>query len=133
MKILSERVRGLVAPGDLPIDRWREVVRAAHGAGHRGTTVMVYGAAETLVERVEHLLELRELQQEHGSVTELVLMPHPVAATVPTPERSRMDEHRATFAVARLLLSETIRHLQVPWPRMTDAEVVTALRSGGDD
>lgn len=133
VKILSERVRALVAPDDLAIDRWREVMRAGHAAGHRGTTVMVYGGAETLAERVDHLRELRDLQRAHGGVTEVVLMPHPVETAAATPGRSRLDEHRATFAVARLMLSETIRHLQVPWPRMTQAEAVVALRSGGDD
>jgi len=134
VKILSERVRRLVAPGDLPIALWQEIVEEAHRSGHRGTTVMVYGAAETLAERVAHLLALRALQARHGGVTELVLMPHPPeTARAAAPGRSRLDDHRATFAVARLLLSETVRHLQVPWPRMTPAEVVTALRAGGDD
>ncbi|MFT4220096.1 MAG: 7,8-didemethyl-8-hydroxy-5-deazariboflavin synthase CofG [Microbacterium sp.] len=67
VKVLSERVRGLVAPGDLEIDRWTEGITAAHRAGFRSTSVLFYGHVETAAERVAHLRELRRLQDAAAS------------------------------------------------------------------
>ena len=55
VKVLSERVRQLVAPGDLEIDRWIETIEAAHDAGFRSTSVLFYGHVETAAERIAHL------------------------------------------------------------------------------
>ena len=60
VKVLSERVRALVAPGDLEIDRWVEGITAAHRAGFRSTSVLFYGHVETAAERIAHLRLLRE-------------------------------------------------------------------------
>ena len=70
VKVLSERVRSLVAPGDLEIDRWIEGITAAHRAGFRSTSVLFYGHVETAAERVAHLRLLREIQgASTGSAT----------------------------------------------------------------
>ena len=59
VKVLSERVRGLVAPGDIEIDRWTVGITAAHRAGFRSTSVLFYGHVETAAERIAHLRLLR--------------------------------------------------------------------------
>lgn len=126
LKLLDETHRRAVAPGDLPIDRWLELVRAAHGVGLRSTAVMVYGLGESNAARVAHLRGLRTLQQETGGFTELVPMPAP-GTSMPA------EEHRAVHAVARLLLHGSIDHLQVPWTRLDRAVVTQVLQSGADD
>ncbi|MFK4838075.1 radical SAM protein, partial [Microbacterium sp. ZW T2_14] len=86
VKVLSERVRSLVAPGDLEIDRWIEGITAAHRAGFRSTSVLFYGHVETADERVAHLRLLREIQSAStgagaatmaGGFTEFVPIPLP--------------------------------------------------------
>jgi FO synthase len=70
VKVLSERVRALVAPADLEIDRWTEGITAAHRAGFRSTSVIFYGHVETAAERIAHLRRLRDLQgASTGSAT----------------------------------------------------------------
>ncbi|GAA5086836.1 bifunctional FO biosynthesis protein CofGH [Microbacterium yannicii] len=161
VKVLSERVRRLVAPGDLEIDRWIEGITAAHRAGFRSTSVLFYGHVETAGERVAHLRLLREIQGAStssatggssasggstatgrsaatggaGGFTEFVPIPLPgPAGGVPlVPGRATPDEHRAMVAVSRLMLSGSIPHVQIPWTRVGRDASVVLLQSGGDD
>ncbi|WP_245570325.1 7,8-didemethyl-8-hydroxy-5-deazariboflavin synthase CofG [Microbacterium luticocti] len=135
VKVLSERVRGLVAPGDLKIDRWIEGITAAHRAGLRSTSVLFYGHVETAAERIAHLRRLRAIQEVTGGFTEFVPIPLPApAGGVPlVPGRAAIDEHRAMVAVARLLLGERIPHIQIPWTRVGRDAAKTLLQCGGDD
>ena len=135
VKVLSERVRTLVAPGDLEIDRWIEGITAAHRAGLRSTSVLFYGHVETAPERVAHLRMLRTIQDETRGFTEFVPIPLPgPAGGVPlVPGRSPIDEHRAMVAVSRLLLSGSIAHIQIPWTRVGREASTLLLQSGGDD
>ncbi|HEX5730120.1 7,8-didemethyl-8-hydroxy-5-deazariboflavin synthase CofG [Microbacterium sp.] len=135
VKVLSERVRALIAPGDLAIDRWIEGIAAAHRAGFRSTSVIFYGHVETAAERIAHLHRLRGIQDETGGFTEFVPIPLPApAGGVPlVPRRSPLDEHRAMVAVSRLLLSGSIPHIQIPWTRVGRDAAATLLQSGGDD
>ncbi|MEV7694888.1 7,8-didemethyl-8-hydroxy-5-deazariboflavin synthase, partial [Microbacterium sp. NPDC089189] len=135
VKVLSERVRALVAPADLAIDQWIEGITAAHRSGFRTTSVLFYGHVETAAERIAHLRELRRIQGETGGFTEFVPIPLPgPAGGVPlVAGRAPLDEHRAMVAVSRLLLSGSIAHIQIPWTRHGLAATGTLLAAGGDD
>ncbi|GGM62453.1 7,8-didemethyl-8-hydroxy-5-deazariboflavin synthase CofG [Microbacterium saperdae] len=132
VKILSERVRARSGPEDIPVDRWIDVIIAAHRAGLRSSSVIHYGHAESADERVAHLRKIIEIQRLTGGFTEMVPMPHPHGVPLVS-GRSPEDEHRAMFAVARLMLSSTVPHIQVPWTRLNDRHILAVLRSGGDD
>jgi 7,8-didemethyl-8-hydroxy-5-deazariboflavin synthase CofG subunit len=133
VKVLSERVRALVAPGDLEIDRWIEIMTAAHGAGLRSTSVLFYGHVETAGERIAHLRMLRSVQDRTGGFTEFVPIPLPGYGISLVPERAPADEHRAMVAVSRLMLAGSIRHIQIPWTRHGRELAIDLLRAGGDD
>jgi FO synthase len=133
VKVLSERVRALVAPGDLEIDRWTEAITAAHRAGFRSTSVLFYGHVETARERVAHLRALRAIQDSTGGFTEFVPIPLPGAGTPLVSGRAPLDEHRAMVAVSRLMLSGSIPHIQIPWTRVGRETAAVLLGAGGDD
>lgn len=135
VKVLSERVRALIAPGDLSIDEWIEGITAAHRAGLRSTSVIFYGHVETAAERVAHLRRLRGIQDETRGFTEFVPIPLPGSAGgVPlVVGRTPLDEHRAMVAVSRLALSGSIAHIQIPWTRVGRDAAAELLRAGGDD
>ena len=133
VKVLSERVRAVVAPGDLEIDRWIEIMTAAHRAGLRSTSVLFYGHVETAEERIAHLRVLRTLQSETGGFTEFVPIPLPGYGVPLVPGRAPADEHRAMVAVSRLMLADCIRHIQIPWTRHGRDLALELLRAGGDD
>ncbi|SOE71055.1 FO synthase subunit 1 [Salinibacterium xinjiangense] len=126
IKLLDERRRRAVAPDDLPVDRWIEIVRAAHGVGLRSTAVMVYGLGESAADRVAHLRALRVIQDDTGGFTELVPMPA-------IGHRMPPHEHRAVHAVIRLMLQGSIDHLQVPWTRLDPELLIPLLQGGADD
>nr|WP_184752585.1 7,8-didemethyl-8-hydroxy-5-deazariboflavin synthase CofG [Microbacterium thalassium] len=135
VKVLSERVRRLVAPDDLDIARWSDGIRAVHEAGFRTTSVLFYGHVETADERVTHLRMLRRIQSRTGGFTEFVPIPLPgPAGGVPlVAGREPVDEHRAMVAVSRLMLSGSIPHVQIPWTRVGRDVAATLLQAGGDD
>ncbi|PNW09275.1 7,8-didemethyl-8-hydroxy-5-deazariboflavin synthase subunit CofG [Microbacterium testaceum] len=133
VKILDERVRALVAPLDLEIDRWIEGITAAHRSGFRSTSVLFYGHVETAGERIAHLRRLREIQAETGGFAEFVPIPLPGGDVALVEGRSPVDEHRAMVAVSRLALSGSISHVQIPWTRVGRETAAVLLRSGGDD
>lgn len=60
-KILSDRVRDELCPNS-SANEWLEVARTAHKLGLKTNASMLYGHIETIEERVEHLLSLRQLQ-----------------------------------------------------------------------
>ncbi len=135
VKVLSERVRALVAPGDLEIDRWVEGITAAHRAGFRSTSVLFYGHVETAEERIAHLRRLRRIQDQTNGFTEFVPipLPGPDGGTALVAGRAPIDEHRAMVAVSRLMLSGSIPHIQIPWTRVGREAAAILLQSGGDD
>lgn len=133
VKILSERVRALIAPGDLEVERWVEGITAAHRAGFRSTSVLFYGHVETAEERIAHLRRLREIQAETHGFVEFVPIPLPGGDVALVEGRSPIDEHRAMVAVSRLALSGSISHVQIPWTRVGREAAAVLLRSGGDD
>ncbi len=141
VKVLSERVRALAAPGDLEIDRWIEGITAAHRAGFHSTSVLFYGHVETAAERIAHLHRLREIQRASigaaagGGFTEFVPipLPGPSGGVALVPGRTALEEHRAMVAVSRLALSGSIPHIQIPWTRVGLPAAAELLRAGGDD
>lgn len=63
-EILVDRVRQLISPGKCDADQWLEVMRQAHRLGLCTTATMMFGHAETIAERIEHLDRIRQLQDE---------------------------------------------------------------------
>ncbi|MCZ4495612.1 MAG: hypothetical protein JWM25_195 [Thermoleophilia bacterium] len=63
-EVFSQRVRDLVCRGKDTAEEWLEVHRRAHEVGIKTNCTMLYGHVETLEERVDHLVRLRELQDE---------------------------------------------------------------------
>jgi FO synthase len=122
-----------VAPEDLNTDAWVEIITAAHRAGLRSSSVLFYGHMETAEERIAHLRTLMSIQSRTGGFTEFVPIPLPGRGVPLMSGRAPLDEHRAMFAVSRLMLSGVIPHIQVPWTRLGIDGAKVMLRSGGDD
>ena len=61
-EILSDRVREIICPKKCAASEWLNVMRTAHGLGLRTNASIMYGHVETIEERIEHLLTLRDLQ-----------------------------------------------------------------------
>lgn len=84
-EILVDRVRDIIAPKKCTTDQWLDVMRQAHAIGMCTTATMMFGHVETEAERVEHLIRVRQLQDEslaareenpdHGYFTAFICWP----------------------------------------------------------
>ncbi|MEM2427558.1 MAG: 5-amino-6-(D-ribitylamino)uracil--L-tyrosine 4-hydroxyphenyl transferase CofH [Candidatus Hadarchaeales archaeon] len=135
-EILSDRVRKMVCPEKIRTKRWIEIVKTCHRMGIPTTSTMMYGTVETLEERAEHLLLLREIQKETRGFTEFVPLPFVSKNT----ELSSLGVRGPTFeeslkvhAVARLVLAGYINHLQASWVKLGPEGAMTMLFAGADD
>src|SRR5262245_11695931 len=63
-EIFAERAREIIAKGKISGAQWLEIIRIAHRMGIHSNATMLYGHVETYAERVDHMLALRELQDE---------------------------------------------------------------------
>ncbi|MBL4655358.1 MAG: dehypoxanthine futalosine cyclase [Bacteroidia bacterium] len=63
-EILSDRVRRLISRGKCNSQQWLDVMRAAHQLGITTTATMMFGHVETIEERFEHFIQLRQVQSE---------------------------------------------------------------------
>lgn len=71
-EILADRVRRKIAQGKTTTDEYLSVMREAHRIGMKTSITMMFGHVETLAERVEHLLRIRDLQDETGGFTAFI-------------------------------------------------------------
>ena len=74
-EILDDEVRAIICPDKIDTGQWLDVQRAAHQAGLRTTSTIMYGHVETSSSWAKHLLALRDLQAETGGFTEFVPLP----------------------------------------------------------
>jgi len=132
-EIFAERARPLIAGHKISGQRWLEVARTVHKMGVRSNATMLYGQIETLEERVDHLIRLRQLQDETGGFNcfiPLAFHPeHTVYAHLPT--STGMDD-LMTIAVSRLML-DNFPHIKAYWVTLTPSLAQVALRFGADD
>jgi aminodeoxyfutalosine synthase len=132
-EIFNPRVRRIICDHKTSGKQWLEIARAAHEIGLRSNATMLYGHIENEEERVEHLLLLRELQDDtHGFQTFIPLAFHPEnTALSHLPKTSGFDDLRA-IAVSRLLL-DNFDHIKAYWVMLTPRIAQIALRFGADD
>ncbi|MGA2034301.1 MAG: aminofutalosine synthase MqnE [Thermoguttaceae bacterium] len=132
-EIFAAEVRRQVCPGKADAETWLAVHRAAHRLGLRSNATMLYGHVETPQQRVEHLLRLRELQDDTGGFQAFVpLSFHPEntqLAHLPKP-LGLMDLR--TVAVSRLML-DNFDHVKAYWISLGIGTAQVALAYGADD
>jgi len=132
-EIFHPSVRARIAHDKATADEWLEVHRVAHAIGMSTNATMLYGHIETFEHRVDHLLRLRELQDETGGFQAFIpLAFHPEGngmRNLPAP--TAIDALR-TVAVSRLML-DNVPHIKAYWVSMTPEVAQIALCFGADD
>jgi aminodeoxyfutalosine synthase len=134
-EIFADRVRRLVAPGKEHPDFWFHTHRTAHGLGIPTHCTMLYGHVETYEERVDHLLRLRELQDETGgflAFIPLAFHPHNTVFERRGWTFTPGSDDLKLIAVSRLLL-DNVPHVKAYWIMMGLPLAQVALHFGADD
>ncbi len=142
-EIFHPRARRKLCHDKVDADGWLEVHRVAHRLGLRTNATMLFGSIETLDERVDHLLRLRELQDE--SLALQTRYPRRGAFQTFVPLRFHNDNNRLqrlpsptghdslrTIAVSRLLL-DNLPHIKSYWVMLGLKLAQVSLSFGADD
>ncbi|HLI47517.1 MAG TPA: aminofutalosine synthase MqnE [Chthonomonas sp.] len=133
IEILSERVHRELFDRKIDGEGWMEVARTVAKVGLTQYATMLYGHIETLEERVEHLVRLRELQDEtRHFVTMTPLAFHPEGTELADLPHSTGEDDLRTIAVARLML-DNFAHIKSFWIMNTPQVTQVALWYGADD
>ena len=135
-EILSDRVREIICPKKCSAAEWLEVMRTAHKLGLKTNASMMFGHVETIEERADHLIKLRDLQDETGGFVAMMLFPfHP--ANTELGKTFNLQgvgswENLKMLALSRLVL-DNFAHFKAFWVMLTLPIAQLALSFGADD
>jgi aminodeoxyfutalosine synthase len=126
-------VRDLVCNRKISGEQWLNVMRAAHRTGLKSNATMLYGHVETPAEIADHLLRLRDLQDETGGFNAFIPLSFQPANTELSelPGPSGYDDLRM-LAVSRLVL-DNFRHIKAFWINVGLKLAQVSLAFGVDD
>lgn len=132
-EIFHPEVRDKICEHKAETEKWFEIHRTAHEMGIKSNCTMLYGHIENAMHRIDHLVRLRELQDEtSGFQTFIPLAFHPEntgLSHIPKPT-ALMDLR--TMAISRLML-DNIPHIKAYWIMLGIGTAQTALAYGADD
>jgi len=132
-EVFSERLRKLLHySGKADAERWCEIHGLAHELGIRTNATMLYGHVETLEERVDHLMRLREQQDRSGGFLTFIPLAYQVGTTKLVPRQTPPTDDLRTIAASRLLL-DNFPHVEAYWVMIGEATASLALHFGASD
>ena len=132
-EIFRKEVRSAIAKGKESAEEYLDVHRTWHKLGGRSTCTMLFGHVESLADRVDHLRQLRELQDEtHGFVGFVPLPYQPENNEIPVQHPPTGFDTLRTIAVSRIYL-DNFDHITAYWVGMGLKLAQVALSYGADD
>src|SRR5262249_5370278 len=122
-----------IAKAKCTSSEWLGVMRVAHQMGLRSSATMMYGTVDTTEDRIQHLVKVRDLQDETGGFPPVFFwdFPHQSRPHLPTGDNGT-HLYLRTQAVARLML-DNVDHVGASWVTQGPAVGQVALRFGADD
>jgi len=132
-EIFHPEVRDQICEHKADAGRWIDIHRTAHRLGIRSNATMLYGHIENEFHRVDHLIRLRELQDETGGFqTFIPLAFHPDNTGLNHIKKASGLTDLRTVAVSRLML-DNFDHIKAYWIMLGIGTAQTALAYGADD
>lgn len=140
-EILSDRVRRLVSKGKCGAQEWLDIMRAAHQLNLTTSATMMFGHVETNLERMEHLVAIRQVQSEKPSSAKgfIAFIPWPFQDEGTLLQRLKRaynectaDEYIRMLAVSRIMLPN-ITNIQASWLTIGKQTAQICLHGGAND
>jgi len=140
-EILSDRVRRLISKGKCGEQEWLDIMRAAHKIGLTTSATMMFGHIETNLERMQHLVDIRQVQSEKPEGTKgfIAFIPWPFQdedTILKRIKRARNtctgDEYVRMIAMSRIMLPN-INNIQASWLTVGKQVAQVCLHSGAND
>ena len=132
-EVFSSRVRKELCPDKLEGEGWLGVMREAHRLGLKSNATMLYGHMESAGERIDHMLELRGLQDETGGFMSFIpLAFHSDNTLLEESPRTTAALDLKTLAIGRLML-DNFPHIKAFWIMLGVKLAQVSLSFGVDD
>jgi len=140
-EILDDRVRRLISKGKCSGREWLDVMRAAHQLNITTSATMMFGHIETIAERFEHLVDVRQVQSEKPADSKgfLAFIPWPFMDDGTLLKRVKGvsnnvtdDEYIRMIALSRVMLPNVI-NIQASWLTVGEKTAQTCLHAGAND
>ena len=140
-EILNDRVRRLISKGKCGGQEWLDVMRAAHQLDITTSATMMFGHVETIDERFEHLVWIREVQSEKPADAKgfLAFIPWPFQDDGTLLKRLRGitndvsgDEYVRMLALSRIMLPN-VKNIQASWLTVGKNVAQLCLHAGAND
>ena len=140
-EILDDRVRRMISKGKCGAQEWLDIMRVAHQLDLTTSATMMFGHIETLLERFEHLVKIRQVQSEKPDNANgfLAFIPWPFQDDGTLLKRVRgisntvdADEYIRMIALSRIMLPNVV-NIQASWLTVGKKVGQICLHSGAND
>ena len=132
-EIFHPQVRDKICEHKADPGKWLEIHQTAHELGLRTNCTMLYGHIENAYHRIDHLIQLRNLQDQTGGFqTFIPLAFHPENTGLSHIKKPSAPMDLRTVAISRLML-DNIQHIKAYWIMLGIGTAQTALAYGADD
>ncbi len=134
-EVFSERIRKILFPNKIPGERWLEIHGIAHELGYRSNATMLYGHIETVEERAEHLLKLRELQDKTGGFFCFIPLKYHYkkGKTYPEPTSPSTGLDDLKMVAASRIFLDNFPHIKAYWVMLGEGIAQMSLLFGATD
>lgn len=131
-EILVDRVRKKVSPNKIRWRQWADVMKEAHKLGMPTTATMMFGSIETDAEIVEHLVRLRDIQEETNGFTAFIPWTYQPGNTELGGRSATAVEYLKVLALSRIML-DNFQNIQASWVTQGAKIAQVALEFGAND
>ena len=131
-EILVDRVRKKVSPNKIRWRQWAEVMRTAQKLGMPTTATMMFGSLETDKEIIEHMVRLRDVQDETGGFTAFIPWTYQPGNTELGGRSATAVEYLKVVALSRIML-DNFYNIQASWVTQGAKIAQVALEFGAND
>jgi len=140
-EILNDRVRRLISKGKCGAQEWLDIMHEAHNVGLTTSATMMFGHVETIEERFEHLVKLREVQAKkpEGAKGFVAFIPWTFQDVDTLLKRIRgtknlttAEEYVRMIAMSRIMLPN-VKNIQASWLTVGKEVAQLCLHAGAND
>lgn len=131
-EILQDKIRQNISAGKCSSAEWLKVFQCAHELGIQGSATMMFGHGESLEDRLNHLKQLRNLQDKTGGFFAFIPWTYVPGNSPMGGEQVGAQDYLRTLAISRLFL-DNFKNIQISWLTQGIEVAQVATQFGGND
>ena len=131
-EVFSERVRRELFQQKIGAKRWLEIHEVAHGLGIPSNATLLYGHIETRAERVQHMIDLRDLERRAPGFFAFIPLAFQPGVTGLVRRQATAIDDLKTIAISRLVF-DNVSHVKSYWIMLGQDTAAAAINFGASD